>query len=293
MHKFKHRLPKLITANNTQAVSKKIDFQYELSLPKTNSYKSCLFKGKRTAIVLLAVNWFRNTPIVHGSVYVLRWLHGFADVLLSACRVLMGWSSADISEILIEQREVLTPFNCWAPVMCWKTLSISCSMRLAQCIILWRHGAACHNTCKRTWRDDVRFVDSSSTSVRTKYSHWGSADIDQWHTLAQNLLAGHRRNSIHLPGYAFWLLWSCWLVCLCSNCWMLFKLKLGGETVGLWQAYPLVLFQLNSSKVEKKTFFWSIIYLHTQYILGNRIKLFSEIADQFWTGTILFVIIAH
>lgn len=146
----------------------------------------------------------------------------------------MGWSSTDISQISIEQREVLTPFNCWAPVMCWKTLSISCSMRLAQCIILWRHITACHNTCKRTCRDDARFVVSCHRHLsEDKIFSLGSADTNPWHMLTQNLLAGHRHNYIHLPGYVFWLSWNCWLVCLCSNCWMSFKLKLGGDC---WKA---------------------------------------------------------
>lgn len=132
----------------------------------------CLFLiwWRKTIInVLLAVSWFRNTLILSGSIHchcAALQLHGCADVLLSAWCVLMGWFSTDISEISTKPREVLTPFNCWAPVMCWKTLSISCSMRLAQCIILWRQVPACHNTCKRACRDDARFVDSSSTSVR-------------------------------------------------------------------------------------------------------------------------------
>ena len=33
----------------------------------------------------------------------------------------------------------LTPLSCWAPLICCSTLSISCSMRLAQCIILRTH----------------------------------------------------------------------------------------------------------------------------------------------------------
>lgn len=136
-------------------------------------------------------------------------LRGFADVPLALCQVcvLMGWSGADISGICRKQREALTPFNCWAPVMCWKTLSISCSMRRAQCIILRRHMAACHNTCKRTcpWRCKICRIQSS-TSVRG-----GNIPTDRWHRPTQAPLAGHRH---HLPGYVFRLLWKRWLVCL-------------------------------------------------------------------------------
>lgn len=139
-------------------------------------------------------------------------LRGFADVLLalSPVHVLMGWSGADISEISRKQREALTPFNCWAPVMCWKTLSISCSMRRAQCIILRRHIAACHNTGKRTGRDDARFVESSQQHL----SEEEIPPLTDGTGPHKPPLARHRHNYIRLPGCVFRLLWNRWLVCL-------------------------------------------------------------------------------
>lgn len=133
----------------------------------------------------------------------------------------------DISEISAEQREVLTPFNCWAPVMCWKTLSISCSMRLAQCIILWRHITACHNTCKRTCPTpcEICRLSSSNICLRTKYSHCSQltpTDGTRSHGIC--LLDTVKNTSICQVMVFFWLLWNWWLVCLCSNCWMSFKL---------------------------------------------------------------------
>lgn len=46
--------------------------------------------------------------------------------LLSLCNTIMSKNT----------NHTLTPFSCWTPVMCWKTPSISCSIRLAQCFIL-------------------------------------------------------------------------------------------------------------------------------------------------------------
>lgn len=79
-------------------------FSITLAWQKNDSYKICLWVclfllwwRKTIVIVLFAVRWFRNTLIVSGSVHIL--LCDFADVLLSAWRVLMGSSSADISDL--------------------------------------------------------------------------------------------------------------------------------------------------------------------------------------------------
>lgn len=71
---------------------------------------------------------------------------------------------------------------------------------------------------------------------------------------------------------------TCLFVGLCSNGWMSFKLKLGGETVGLWQAYPLVSFQWKN--ISKPIFGGSFFFFSTRYIFGNCVKLLPEIAEQ-------------
>lgn len=176
---------------------------FVFNLPRKNSC-DCVTVCQ---LVLKYTNCFSQ----RAPIWALR-LRGFADVPLASCplRVLMGWSGADISAISRKQREALTPFNCWAPVMCWKTLSISCSMRRAQCIILRRHMAARHNTCKRTARDDARSVESG----RQQLSEEEIPPLARWHRPPQAPLARHRHNSIHLPGCVLRLLWKRWLVWL-------------------------------------------------------------------------------
>lgn len=53
--------------------------------------------------------------------------------------------------------------------MCWKTLSISCSMRLAQCIILWIDIAGCHNT--NTWGTMYFQMAANTVNKQRKVCH--------------------------------------------------------------------------------------------------------------------------
>lgn len=73
--------------------------------------------------------------------------------------------STRLTEILEKPHtHSLTPFSCWAPLMCCKTLSISCSMRRAQCMIL-------HNTHNKTvtqWKNTASAV-SFMTEIRDLY----------------------------------------------------------------------------------------------------------------------------
>ncbi len=67
----------------------------------------------------------------------------------------------------------LTPFSCWAPLMCCKTLSISCSMRRAQCMILHKT----HNKTITQWKSTASAV-SFMTEIR---------DLNQCSILSYNL----------------------------------------------------------------------------------------------------------
>lgn len=49
--------------------------------------------------------------------------------------------------------------------MCWKTLSISCSMRRAQCIILWIDITGCHNTDRRHFNTATNTVNKDKKSL--------------------------------------------------------------------------------------------------------------------------------
>lgn len=56
--------------------------------------------------------------------------------------------------------------------MCWKTLSISCSMRRAQCIILWIDITGCHNTDRRHFNTATNPVNKDKKSlVSPKKAH--------------------------------------------------------------------------------------------------------------------------
>lgn len=132
-----------------------------------------------------------------------------------------------------------------------------CAERLCQsparCV--WPSALSCgdtarHNTRRGRCRDNES--TPSSTSAR-----------------GRGVPTAGRHNSIHVPGSGVLFLvvvelLTCLFAGLCSHCWMWFKLKLGGEAAGLWQARPLVAFQSeNISKVKRRTF------LYAAYIFRN------------------------